>query len=340
MVPGIAYVAEKRPLPALRVLAAVVGMAVAARVAWEPRIVGFDVGTTPIFNWLLWGYGVPAVSFWVAGFIMRRRADDWPARIADSLAILFSVLLVGLQIRHYITGGDIYRQATSLAEVALQVCSGLAMAIGLERIRARTGSVVHNYGALLIAAGTLVLIVFGLLGAENPLFTRQPVGGTFINLVLLGYGIPAALAIVLALIAQSTRPMPYRAVAAATAVILALAYLSLQVRVLFWGPVIGPLRTIYDAEQYTYSAVWLVFGVVLLLAGFVLGSKPARLASAAVIALTIAKVFLVDMSGLTGVYRALSFIGLGIVLVGIGWLYQRLLFPVAAKPASEPPPAT
>ena len=48
---------------------------------------------------------------------------------------------------------------------------------------------------------------------------------------------------------------------------------------------------------------------------------------AAVVTLTIAKVFLIDMSGLEGVYRALSFIGLGLVLVGIGSLYQRLLFP-------------
>ena len=32
------------------------------------------------------------------------------------------------------------------------------------------------------------------------------------------------------------------------------------------------------------------------------------------------------MGGLTGVWRALSFIGLGLVLVGIGYLYQRLLF--------------
>ena len=31
-----------------------------ARVGYEPRIVGADLGTTPIFNWLLYGYGVPA----------------------------------------------------------------------------------------------------------------------------------------------------------------------------------------------------------------------------------------------------------------------------------------
>jgi len=82
-----------------------------------------------------------------------------------------------------------------------------------------------------------------------------------------------------------------------------------------------------DAEDYAYSAVWLASGVGLLLAGVALRSQPARLASAAVITLTILKVFLHDLAGLQGIYRALSFIGLGLVLMGIGWLYQRLLFP-------------
>ena len=77
--------------------------------------------------------------------------------------------------------------------------------------------------------------------------------------------------------------------------------------------------------------VWLAYGVVLLLFGIVFRSQPARLASAAITLLTVAKVFLVDMAGLTGVFRALSFIGLGLVLVGIGWLYQRLLFPPQPK---------
>ena len=65
--------------------------------------------------------------------------------------------------------------------------------------------------------------------------------------------------------------------------------------------------------------------------GIWLRSQPARLASAAVTALTVGKVFLIDMADLTGVWRALSFIGLGLVLVGIGWLYQRLLFPPRPK---------
>jgi uncharacterized membrane protein len=82
-----------------------------------------------------------------------------------------------------------------------------------------------------------------------------------------------------------------------------------------------------DAELWTYSAVWLAFGVVLLLAGLMIRSQPARLASAVVILVTVCKVFLYDLAGIGGIWRALSFIGLGLVLVGIGWLYQRLLFP-------------
>ena len=57
---------------------------VMARIAWEPRIVGGDVGTTPIFNWLLYGYGIPAAAFWLGGYLLRRRADDVPARMVDA----------------------------------------------------------------------------------------------------------------------------------------------------------------------------------------------------------------------------------------------------------------
>ena len=330
MVPGIAWVADKRPLPALRLLAAVVGALVVARIGWEPRIVGDDVGTTPIFNWLLYGYGIPAAGFWLAGHLLRRRADDVPARMVDSGAILLTVLLAFLEIRHDINGGDIYRDASSLAEVALQVCVGLAMTIGLERLRLISRSPVHDIGALAIAALTLAAIVLGLGIFENPLVTDEPVGGRFINLILLGYGAPAVLAAALALVSRGVRPQPYSAAAAATAVVLALAYLSLEVRRLFHGEMLtsGPTT---DAEQYIYSAVWLAFGVALLAAGVWLRSQPVRFASAAVVMLTVLKVFLVDMRNLTGIFQALSFIGLGIVLLGIGWLYQRLLFPRRAR---------
>ena len=326
MVAGIAWVADKRPLPALRMLAAAVAVLVMARIAWEPRIVGPDVGTTPIFNWLLYGYGISAAAFAVGGHLLRRRADDGPARTIDSGAIVLTVLLAFSEIRHFIYRGDIYRNSTGLAELALQVSVGLAMTIGLERLRLHTRSLVHDVGALVVAALTLMAIVLGLAVSKNPLLTGEPVGGSFVNLILLGYGLPAVLAAALALQTRGVRPRFYNATAAVTAVALALAYLSLEARALYHGEVlsVGPTS---NAEQYTYSAVWLAFGVVLLAVGVLLRSQPVRFASAAVVILTVLKVFLVDMHDLTGIYQGLSFIGLGVVLLGIGWLYQRLLFP-------------
>ena len=335
MVPGIAWVSDKRPLPALRVLAAVTAVLVLARIGWEPRIVGNEVGTKPIFNWLLYGYGIPAAAFWLAGYFLRRRGDDVPERMVDSGAILLTVLLAFLEIRHFINQGDVFRDSSSLAEIALQVCVGLAMTIGLERLRLRSHSVVHDVAALVIAALTLAAIVLGLGMIENPFFTGEPVEGRFVNLILLGYGLPAVLTAILALVSRGVRPKEYSAIAAVTAVALALIYLSLEVRTLYHGEVLNDGPTT-DAEQYTYSAVWLAFGVTLLVVGMVLRSQAVRLASAAVVILTVLKVFLIDMSDLTGIYQSLSFIGLGIVLLGVGWLYQRLLFPRRAPPAPSP----
>jgi uncharacterized membrane protein len=342
MAPGIAMIADKRPLPLLRWLAAACAVLVCARILWEPRIVS-DVGTTPIFNWLLWGYGVPAIAFWTAGYLLRRRADDVPARMLDSAAILFTVLTIMLQIRHIITGGDIYAPVSGLAEVGMQVSALLAMAIGLERVRGRSQSPVHNVAAVLVAGLALVIAAPLLLIRFNPLFHTEFIDAPFINLLLLSYGLPAVLAITLALVAKNTRPMAYRAIAAAGAIVLALTYLTLQVRRFYQGPSIGLLRSTSDAEFWAYSAVWLAFGVVLLLVGIFIRSQPARLASALVIMLTVFKVFLLDLAGIGGIWRSLSFIGLGVVLMGIGWLYQKLLFPprppaTAAAPETPTPP--
>jgi uncharacterized membrane protein len=84
MVPGVAWISLQRPLPALRQLAAILVGLVLARIAWEPRIVGSVVQTTPIFNWILYGYGVPTAAFWLAGYLLRQRADDGPARTCDA----------------------------------------------------------------------------------------------------------------------------------------------------------------------------------------------------------------------------------------------------------------
>ncbi len=326
-----AWISMQRPIPFLRSLAAILAAIVVMRTVYEPRIAGDAVGATPIFNWLLWGYGVPALSFWAGSIYLRRRGDDAPQRAVESAAVLFTVLLVFMEIRHAINGGNVYRDTMGLTEVALQVCSALAMAIGLERLRIRTSSVIHNISAILLTAYAGLCTVLGLLILDNPALWWTEVRGRFINEILLGYAAPAVLALLLSYAVAGRRAAAYANTIAGFALVLALSYLSLQIRRFYHGPRLSSGITT-GAEQYTYSITWLAFGVVLLAIGILFNSQRARLASAVVIALTILKAFLIDMSTLTGVYRALSFMCLGLVLVAIGWLYQRILFRRQAQP--------
>jgi uncharacterized membrane protein len=257
----------------------------------------------------------------------------WRAPAATAAAILFTALLAFMEIRHAVNGGDVYRDTAGLTETALQVCVALAMAIGLERLRIRTGSIVHNFGAVLLTAFAGLAAIFGLLFLDNPAIWPIVIGHEFINQILLGYAMPAVLALLLSYAVAGQRSAYYANSIAAAALILALTYVSLEIRRLYHGPVLTHGVT-GGAEQYTYSIAWLAFGVALLGVGIAFNSQRARLASAAVIALTIVKAFLIDMSTLTGVYRALSFMCLGLVLVAIGWLYQRVLFRRQRPPAA------
>jgi uncharacterized membrane protein len=257
--------------------------------------------------------------------LLRGRSDDAPLRAVEAAAILFTVLLAFMEIRHAINGGDVYHAVPSLAEFALEVSVALAISIGLERLRTRTNSIVHDVAALLLTAFAAFASAFGILLLENPMITSIELDGAFVNVLLLAYALPAMLMLLLSHVVARRRPAAYGNAIAAGALVFALAYLSLEIRRLYHGSFIdrGPTS---GAEQYTYSIVWLAFGVVLLGFGIWINSQRARLASAVVIALTIVKAFLIDMSTLSGVYRALSFICLGLVLVAIGWLYQKILF--------------
>ena len=330
---GAAWIAMQRPIPFLRSLSAILAGLVVLRIGYEPRIAGDAVGATPIFNWLLWGYGVPALAFWAASYFLRRRGDDAPLRTVEAAAILFTVLLGFMEIRHAVNGGDVYRNTAGLTETALQICTALAMAIGLERLRIRTGGIVHNVGAVLLTAFAGLAALFGLLFLDNPAIWHIAIDREFINQILLGYAVPAVLALLLSYAVAGRRSAAYANSIAAAALILALSYVTLEIRRVYHGPVLTGGVT-GGAEQYTYSIAWLAFGVVLLGIGIAFNSQRARLASAAVIALTIVKAFLIDMSTLTGVYRALSFMCLGLVLVAIGWLYQRVLFRRQRPPAA------
>ncbi|HYF53363.1 MAG TPA: DUF2339 domain-containing protein [Salinarimonas sp.] len=328
---GTAWVADRTRIAPLRWVVAAIGILVLARLAWDPRVVGPDLGTRPILNWLLWGYGVPALAFLAASRILDRTGRDWVARLAESLALVLGALLAFLQIRHAVTGGDMLRQASDHLEIGLAVTVSLGFAWLLARVDAVRPDAVSRVGGIAFGAIGLGLAGLGLGLAVNPLFSGEPVlGGPVINSLAAAYLLPALLAGALALAARGHRPGWYVAGAAALGLALLVAYATLAIRRAFQGPEIGIWRSTSPGELWTYSAALVAIGAALLAVGLWRGWREARLASAVVIAAAVVKVFLVDLANLEGALRAFSFIGLGLALVGVGLAYQRLL----ARPAA------
>jgi uncharacterized membrane protein len=77
------------------------------------------------------------------------------------------------------------------------------------------------------------------------------------------------------------------------------------------------------ARSASVSVAWAVYGTALIVAGIVRRYAPIRYLAIALLALTIVKTFLSDLSMLGGIYRIVGFVGLGVFLLLGAWLYQR-----------------
>ncbi len=302
-------------------------VAVLGRVAFDPTIVGAEFLTkTPVFNWLLPGYGVPALAFGFAAWQLARTTNGRPRLAMEAGAALFALLTVAMLVRHAMHGGVIDTGPVTLAEQAIYTLIAIGAGAMLVAVDMRSPSWVLRYGSMAAGVISVAFIVFQHFLVLNPLFTDESTGQIPVfNLLFLAYLLPAIAAGGLALYARYKRPPWYAQMLAVVAALLVFAYATLSVRRVFKGEFIGLWSGLGQLETYTYSALWLVIGVVLLTAGVWLKSQVLRIASAALIAIAVLKVFLFDMSELEGVLRALSFIGLGAVLIGIGLFYQRLL---------------
>jgi len=92
----------------------------------------------------------------------------------------------------------------------------------------------------------------------------------------------------------------------------------------------GPYIAISDGAGYSVklalSAGWGLYAIVLLVTGVVKDLKPLRYMSLGFLLLTVAKVFLYDLSELGGIFRVFSFLGLAIALILVSLFYQRFVF--------------
>ncbi len=322
--PATAFVATRRPLAALRPLALVPALLWAARIAWDPAIVGTDLGTTPVVNWLTYGYGVPAAGFVVTAWLLGRQGRDLWLELAEGVAVATVTATLALVGLHALDPVAVFTGADTLSEMALLVLVGGGVALGLLRLRRTETSETLGVAAYLLGFAGMAVALIGLLGVYNPLLTGETIGPRILfNKLLFAYLVTGLLYAALGYFSAGLRPAYSRA-AYSVSGILVFAWVTLTIRHWF-HPVSLDTGPLTDAELYTYSAAWLAIGIATLAAGMVTGIRALRLVSGAIIVVVVAKVFVVDMSNLTGVLRALSFIGLGAVLVAIGLVYQRLL---------------
>lgn len=87
-----------------------------------------------------------------------------------------------------------------------------------------------------------------------------------------------------------------------------------------------------SATEYTYlrnmqqlliSAVWILYSVLLMVLGLWKHSRTLRIIAILLFFASIIKVFAFDLSFLTTLYRIFSFMGLGVMLLAISYLYQK-----------------
>ena len=85
----------------------------------------------------------------------------------------------------------------------------------------------------------------------------------------------------------------------------------------------SPWRRLHIAESFTYSALFMAYGAMLMIVGFWRRSAFVRWQALFLIAATVVKVFVYDVSELDRGYRIVSFIVLGGLLLAISFVYQK-----------------
>jgi uncharacterized membrane protein len=84
------------------------------------------------------------------------------------------------------------------------------------------------------------------------------------------------------------------------------------------------IQTDFERGHTAVSALWAVVGLTLLVIGLLRGSAPIRYGGLALFGLSLAKIFFYDLSELSSVARAFSFILVGGLLLAGGFFIQRL----------------
>lgn len=178
-------------------------------------------------------------------------------------------------------------------------------------------------GLSLIAAALAHSLLYTML-LHNPLWATQAVGSLpLLTLLLPAFALPF---FALTLAGRIAPDLAFRFARTIDGIrmLLILFFTFTLLRQLFEGSLLnGP--TLAVGEDIGRSVLAIVLAIGFLLWGIRTGKRDWRIASLLLMLGAVAKVFLLDASGLTGLLRIASFLALGFSLIGIGWLYSRQL---------------
>jgi uncharacterized membrane protein len=284
------------------------------------------VAGPPVFNLLLLFYLAPALAFAAASFAARRAGAGMQSRVAGVAAAVMGLAWLSLAVRQAFHAPDLSTGVAGLTEFSLNIIAWTLIAAALRWRYPAKGAPVIRSAENLLLGGAALLYAAVPLTIGNPWWgaDAQPIGGAVLfNMTLVHFAAPA-LALTLAAHAAETAGAAARSRTLGLASAFAgLAFLVMEVRHAFHEPDLAG-GGVGLAEGWSYSAGMTLYAAGLLVTGALRRSDILRRAGFAVLLLAIGKVFIIDLAGLDGLWRATAFLGLGAAIVGVAILYQRL----------------
>lgn len=271
-------------------------------------------------------YGGGALAALVALALIRDLDRPGAKAFLESGGASAAALLVNVLITRWLLndGGSEDRLASHWA-IALNAMPWLIVALAqlyrmslpgwMRWVRAAIAAV----AGLIWAGGTLATLTLAnpvladWFGTAN--FVRGPL---VIDTLFVAYAVPGILLLVAWRYLGHLHRVPRAMILAAGTALLAI-YAAFEIRRFWRGPDLS-VPGVTQAELYSYTIALMTVGAALLYQAIARRSQGLRRIAMAVIGLTIAKVFLIDASGLTGLTRVFSFLALGLSLAALAWL--------------------
>lgn len=272
-------------------------------------------------HWSLWTYGGATLCS-LAGAILLKGRKELQQWVWVAVLHLFALTLWA-ETRYWLYDGNVYSREYTFTEAVLNM--GIFGMLGLVYFyRVKTSillaPIYKYYSALLICFSLINYIIIMLATLFSFSWAWSEIGPQpLLNFMLFAYGFPVVLGYLFYLFYSPV----FKAHAALFTAANIFIFISLEVRHL-WQRTVSLAPDPLDGELYTYSAIWLIVAVACILGGVWRYGKMFYKGGMLLLVVVIAKLFLIDMSDLEGLLRVASFLGMGLGLLGIAYLHQRL----------------